>query len=69
MKGSIGYANVFDYYTLLETTLGQGQFGMVKLAMHKKTGGMVAVKSIRKKDMKSIEVYQQRREIEVLKMC
>jgi serine/threonine protein kinase len=30
---------------------------------------MVAIKTVKKKDMKSIEVYQQRREIEVLKMC
>jgi serum/glucocorticoid-regulated kinase 2 len=29
----------------------------------------VAVKTVKKKDMKPIEVFQQRREIEVLKMC
>ena len=68
MKESVGYANLFDYYTLSDT-LGQGQFGLVKLAQHKKTGQQVAIKTVKKKDMKSIEVYQQRREIEVLKMC
>lgn len=30
---------------------------------------MVAIKTVKKKDMKAIEIYQQRREIEVLKMC
>ena len=34
----------------------------------KKTGKKVAVKTVHKKDMKQIEIYQQRREIEVLKM-
>lgn len=37
LKQSVGYANLFDFYTLSDT-LGQGQFGLVKLAMHKKTG-------------------------------
>lgn len=68
IKESIGYTNLFDYYNLGET-LGQGQFGQVKLANHKKSGMQVAIKTVKKKDMKSIEVYQQRREIEVLKMC
>jgi len=68
LKDSVGYANLFDFYTLSDT-LGQGQFGLVKLATHKKTGQQVAIKTVKKKDMKSIEVYQQRREIEVLKMC
>jgi uncharacterized membrane protein YgcG len=41
----------------------------VKLAKHKKTGKQVAIKTVRKTNMKPIEVFQQRREIEVLKMC
>ena len=68
LKDSVGYANLFDYYTL-DKTLGQGQFGLVKLANHKVSGIKAAIKTVKKKDMKSIEVYQQRREIEVLKMC
>ena len=40
---------------------------MVKLASHKKTGQKVAIKTVHKKDMKPIEIYQQRREIDVLK--
>ena len=68
LKQAIGYSNLFDYYTF-EKTLGQGQFGVVKLAVHKATGAYVAIKAVRKQDMKPIEIYQQRREIEVLKMC
>ena len=36
-KEVIGYSNVFDYYEV-DKTLGKGQFGVVKLARHKKTG-------------------------------
>ena len=41
----------------------------MKLATHKRTGQKVAVKMMGKKDVKSIEVYQIKREIEVMKMC
>ena len=53
----VGYANLFDYYTF-EDNLGKGQFGLVKLAAHKKTGKKVAIKTVHKKDMKPIEIYQ-----------
>lgn len=58
---------MFDFYNF-EDNLGKGQFGLVKLATHKKTGKKVAIKTVHKKDMKPIEIYQQRREIDVLKM-
>jgi serine/threonine protein kinase len=64
----VGYSNLFDFYNF-EDNLGKGQFGLVKLATHKKTGKKVAIKTVHKKDMKPIEIYQQRREIDVLKMC
>jgi len=41
----------------------------VKLARHKPTDRKVAIKCVKKGQMKPIEVLQQRREIEVLKMC
>ena len=63
----MGYANLFDFYKF-EGNLGKGQFGLVKLAKHTKTGQKMAIKMIHKKDMKPIEIYQQRREIDVLKM-
>jgi hypothetical protein len=37
LKKIVGYSNMFDFYTF-EDNLGKGQFGLVKLASHKKTG-------------------------------
>lgn len=68
MEAAINSANIFDFYTF-EKTLGKGQFGLVKLGVHKKTGQKVAIKQVKKRNMSHIEVFQQRREIEVLKMC
>ena len=65
---AIGFANLFDYYEVGKK-LGKGQFGMVMLATHKYTAKNVAIKTVKKLNMKPIEVFQQRREIEVLKMC
>ena len=50
IKKVIGYASLFDYYEMQET-LGKGKFGLVKSAMHKKTGKRVAVKVMSKKEM------------------
>ena len=36
LKGIVGYSNLFDYYNI-EDNLGKGQFGLVKLASHKRT--------------------------------
>jgi serine/threonine protein kinase len=68
METAMNQSNILDFYTF-EKTLGKGQFGLVKLAVHKKTGKKVAIKQVKKKNMSHIEVFQQRREIEVLKMC
>ena len=57
MKQTLGYSNIFDFYNVLET-IGQGSFGLVKLATHKKTMQKVAIKIVKKKDMKPIEIYQ-----------
>jgi Protein kinase domain len=62
------YTDINDYYRF-DVALGKGQFGQVKLAIHHKTGFMTAVKVIKKRDMKPLEVFQQRKETEVLKMC
>ena len=68
LQEAMGYTNVFQFYNL-EKTLGKGQFGLVKLGVHKIQGKKVAIKQVKKKNMTHIEVFQQRREIEVLKMC
>ena len=47
--------------------MGKGQFGMVKLATHKVTGGVqAAIKTVKKGEQNEAE---QRREIKFLKMC
>ena len=64
----MGVTNVLDYYKLDEI-IGKGQFCLVKLGTQLKTGLKVAVKQVKKKNMNLVETFQQRREIEVLKMC
>ena len=53
---AMGFANLFDFYDLGKT-LGKGQFGMVKLATHKVSGGHAAIKTVKKANMKPIEVF------------
>ena len=64
----MGYQNVLDNYEFGKT-LGKGQFGQVIQAKHIKSKTKVAIKQVKKKNMSHIEIFQQRREIEVLKMC
>jgi PH domain/Protein kinase domain len=68
IKKVIGYSNLFDFYDIKET-LGKGKFGLVKSAVHKKTGKHVAVKVMSKKEMSVSDIELQKREIEILKMC
>jgi serine/threonine protein kinase len=53
---TIGYSCVTDFYEL-STPLGKGQFGLVKLGTHKKSGKQVAIKTVKKSNMKPIEVF------------
>ncbi len=46
----IGYSNLFDFYEIKQT-LGKGKFGLVKSAIHRKSGKQVAVKVMSKKEM------------------
>lgn len=48
--------------------IGQGQFGKVRLAQDLASGEKVAIKSVRKKDMKYLEVLQLKREVDVLRI-
>ena len=56
MQEAMGNVNVFQFYQL-DKTLGKGQFGLVKLALHKQTGRRVAIKQVKKKNMTHIEVF------------
>ena len=56
MKKIVGESDVKLYYDL-QNNLGKGQFGVVKLATHKKNGKQVAIKTIVKANMKPIEIF------------
>jgi serine/threonine protein kinase len=68
LKRVTGYANLLDIYEMKEK-LGNGKFGLVKLAVHKQTGRKVAIKIINKKDMTLQDLELVRTEIEILKVC
>ena len=55
IKSIIGYSNLFDFYEIKES-LGQGKFGLVKSATHKKSGKRVAVKIMSKKEMTPADI-------------
>jgi serine/threonine protein kinase len=49
------YKNIFDFYNFKDS-LGKGKFGVVNLAVHKKTGKHFAIKIVKKANMKPIEM-------------
>ena len=49
--------------------MGKGKYGLVKAAVHKKTGKDYAVKIIKKKELSLKDLELLKREIEVLKVC
>jgi len=67
IKEAIGYKDIGEFYDVGED-IGKGKFGQVKKALHKKTSQLVAIKVIKKKEMKQKELELQKREIEVLKL-
>ncbi|KAI3432381.1 hypothetical protein D9Q98_003937 [Chlorella vulgaris] len=63
---SAGYRNIGQDYTLTET-LGQGAFGVVRLAVHVRTGLRYAVKTIDKAQLRRrVDVEDLRREVTIL---
>lgn len=56
LNQAMGFASVSDFYDIT-TTLGKGQFGLVKLGTHKKTCKNFAIKTVKKTNMKPIEVF------------
>ena len=69
IKKAIGFVKFSDLYEIKEV-IGKGKFGVVNLAIHKKTGQQVAIKILNKENIKSIEDKELVRiEIGVLKLC
>lgn len=50
IKKVIGHTNLSEHYDFKEA-IGKGKFGLVKSAVHKKTGKQVAIKVMSKKEM------------------
>ena len=53
----------------LKENLGRGQFGLVKIGIHKLTGRKVAIKIINKKEMTIKQLELVKTEIDILKIC
>jgi len=53
---AMGYSDMTKYYSL-QQKLGEGQFGVVKLATHKQKKTKAAVKQVKKKNMTEVEVF------------
>ncbi|MDR3548987.1 MAG: protein kinase [Candidatus Pacebacteria bacterium] len=64
----LGADCVTDYYDIKEM-LGRGNYGVVRAAVHKKTGQRVAIKMLTKKKLEGEKLDLARREIEILKIC
>jgi serine/threonine protein kinase len=62
------YSSLYDFYEVGEN-LGKGKYGIVKRAVHKKTGKKCAVKLIQKDKVSLTDLELLKREIEVLKVC
>lgn len=68
LKKAVGYENLDEEYEL-KHELGKGKFGVVKLAIHKKTNRKVAVKIIGKNNIEYSDLEMIKNEIEILKVC
>lgn len=55
IKKVIGYSSLQDYYEIKEA-IGKGKFGLVKSAVHKKSGKKVAVKLMSKAEMTTSDI-------------
>jgi serine/threonine protein kinase len=62
------HSELQDHY-LMSDFLGQGQFGEVRRGVHIPSDTPVAIKIIQKPGMKVMQMYQQLREIDILKVC
>ena len=68
LKKGIGYQNFFDFYEMVDD-IGEGKFGLVKLGIHKSTHQRVAIKIIKKSQMKDNDAELVKSEIDIMKLC
>jgi serine/threonine protein kinase len=68
IKRATGYADLNDIFEVREK-LGNGNFGLVRLGIHKHTGRKVAIKIMTKKDMDNKDLELVKTEIDILKIC
>ena len=67
LKTGMGYKNFFEFYEMLDS-LGEGQFGQVKLGIKRSTNEKVAIKIITKSKLKN-QVELLKSEIDIMKVC
>lgn len=69
LRKAIGYESFFDYYEIIDD-IGQGKFGVVKLGVHKNTKLRVAIKTIKKENLKTKQDQELvKTEIDIMKLC
>ncbi len=68
LKKGIGYLNFFDFYEMVDD-IGEGKFGLIKLGLHKSTHQRVAIKIIKKYQMKDNDIELVKSEIDIMKLC
>jgi serine/threonine protein kinase len=68
LSKAVGFFDLNIKYEI-GSKLGNGKFGLVKLATNKKTGQKFAAKFMSKKEMSNVDLELVRTEIEILKVC
>lgn len=69
LRKAIGYESFFDYYEIIDD-IGEGKFGVVKLGVHKNTKLKVAIKTIKKDNLKTKQDQELvKTEIDIMKLC
>ena len=68
LSKAIGFVDLTYKYEI-GPKLGNGKFGLVKLAVSKKDGSKYAAKFMSKKEMSNVDLELVRAEIEILKVC
>lgn len=68
LKETTMFRNIDNDYEF-KFKIAQGSYGVINKAVHKLTGEEVVIKKISKEEMDMADLYQQRLEVEILKIC